>query len=185
MPGIALKFGNTSWAQQYKKKKISTFGSSYSSREITMVINLINSILEVSECHGEGRRSKIWEIGCVGKMGQTSFLNSVVKAGLTAKSFEPRLEKSERVLQTSGGILSTRRNRQCKSPGCKHTGSILTTAGGQCCWERAWKVKGWRWRRGQIAMGLPEPSGIWILLWEKWGAIGVFWEGTCNVDLRV
>lgn len=41
-----------------------------------------------------GGRKEQDEIGLLGKMGQTSFLNSVVKAGLTEKSFEPRLEKN-------------------------------------------------------------------------------------------
>lgn len=35
------------------------------------------------------------EIGSVGRMGQPSFLNSVVKAGLTEKTSEPTLEKRE------------------------------------------------------------------------------------------
>lgn len=55
--------------------------------------NKLSNVLEVSECLGG--KAAGHEIGGVGRMGQPSFLNSVVKAGLTEKTSEPRLEKSE------------------------------------------------------------------------------------------
>lgn len=42
-----------------------------------------------------GGKAAGYEIGGVGRMGQPSFLNSVVKAGLTEKTSETILEKHE------------------------------------------------------------------------------------------
>lgn len=76
--------------------------------------NKLNSILKVSECYG-GKGAGC-EIGGMGRVGQASFLNSVFEAGLTKKTSEPRLEKSESTTDAWGNV-PTRRNQLDKSPG--------------------------------------------------------------------
>lgn len=64
-----------------------------------------------------GKKNRVKEIRGVGRTGWVSFLNLTVKAGLTEKTFERRLEKSERVSTTdSRGNVPERRDEHCKSP---------------------------------------------------------------------
>lgn len=76
-----------------------------------------------------GKKNRVKEIRGVGRTGWVSFLNLTVKAGLTEKTFERRLEKSERVLQTAGGMFQRGGTSTAKALQSKYTWDILRKPG--------------------------------------------------------